>query len=67
MDLSGTLENVVSQLKEFEVNLENFKPRMDELEEINRVSKGREGLFSSLKLLLHLTKLTGIVTILSYE
>jgi len=36
MDLSGTLENVVNQLKEFQQRMDAYKPKMDELEGYNQ-------------------------------
>ena len=39
MDLSGTLENVVNQLKEFQQRMDAYKPKMDELEGYNQVNK----------------------------
>ena len=39
MDLSGTLENVVNQLKEFQQRMDAYKPKMDELEGYNQVYK----------------------------
>jgi len=36
MDLSGTLENVVNQLKEFQHRMDAYKPKIDELEGYNQ-------------------------------
>jgi len=36
MDLSGTLENVVNQLKDFQQRMDAYKPKMDELEGYNQ-------------------------------
>lgn len=36
MDLSGTLENVVNQLKEFQHRMDAYKPKIDDLETYNQ-------------------------------